>query len=1232
MPAPAAANKDALRFEALIHHEEQLLGGAGLGNEWTIADPGVADEPWVAFTPQERVGLAFSGGGIRSATFNLGVLQSLQRIRLLGHFHYLATVSGGGYIGAWWSTWLSRRPADAGLFPGFDTKDERMVPSVENDRQKSSAGTASSADGSELRALRPKDETREPDEVRHLREFSNFLSPRIGFFETEMWAAILAVISAMAPALLVAASILFVVLLAALPVALGTMSSVAPLGPIGAAVTTTLLMGFVQLVGELNWCGRRKAEEHTFPVAWWWTISITGLAAVFGASLLVSRYDWLENTHFLNSADLASPHFRSLCDEVWKHLGVEPKLAPACYDNGFFGPLGGAFTFDGEIFHAPVVWALTALVAILLPRLIALRFKGDQNSCRAFLAAADRLLQRLLGSAVVWVAVMGIWLAGAWLHNVRTLDASTVLAGAVASGGLFGLLRNWFVNQLTSSRKSSAVSRWKTLPPQLLAYLALVLAAICVAAAIANGVQANGWTFVSGALLAAAIVIGFSILFFDPAQVSMHAFYRNRLARAYLGASNPDLARGAKPPPTAATNRQVDLRRNDDCKLYELLRAREGGRPLEQQGPLHLICCAANNLSGDPLGTLGRGSRSAVLSPAGFSIGNYWRAWNPEGSHNVTVSSAITASAAAFNSNMGSVSMSLGPAVTFLMTALNLRLGLWLNHPLVTGGLGKNPGFLFLCEMLSISRAGTPVECNGVTKPTSNYVHLSDGAHFENLALYELVRRHCRYIVVTDCGADPALAFEDLANAIRRIRQDFGVDIDIDVTPLRPDPASGLSAQHMVVGAIYYNADRSDTGILLYVKPTVTGDEPPDVAHYRTRNTKFPHETTGDQFYDEAQWESYRRLGQHAMDAALRFTERLDHPSRLTAERLFADARREWYPGPPHLADRVIAATDRIAAFEQKLRDEDLKTLRRELFPELAEIERGLNNVRSRGEPRATPEPPADEAPGGAASPAEIERSLPFVLEVFRIMQSVWLSCELDRHWSHPLNLGLFNVFQRWAYAPSCRLWWPLLRAMHGDRFRRFIEEHLKLRDDDHPELEGAVKRAASKPSDGLAWMHWQRSHPRDGAVPPDARFYEYVVGLPVQQDGGHVQVVRVQLAIVALVGTNQICWNSDDFFVPPGLWDSGLAGDFLDDLLDLLKAEGADEVEVILNAPGRSPRPLAGAASTDAATRPPTRSDFSSRQQRNDLLAFYKRALFSPRRGNDEKVRLVRTFPRRPQ
>jgi hypothetical protein len=168
-------------------------------------------------------------------------------------------------------------------------------------------------------------------------------------------------------------------------------------------------------------------------------------------------------------------------------------------------------------------------------------------------------------------------------------------------------------------------------------------------------------------------------------------------------------------------------------------------------------------------------------------VGPEWKGWEKirqEGGSVPTLASAMTASAAAFNSHMGSMSMRLGPAVTFLMTAFNLRLGLWWPHPTRARRRWHERlcvGLPFYKELLGRSRA------------KGRDVLLSDGAHFENLALYELVRRGCRFIIVSDCGMDADTSFDDFANAVRRIREDFGVELRIDLSALRPDSTTGLS-------------------------------------------------------------------------------------------------------------------------------------------------------------------------------------------------------------------------------------------------------------------------------------------------------------------------------------------------------------------------------------------------------------------------------------------------------
>ena len=144
-------------------------------------------------------------------------------------------------------------------------------------------------------------------------------------------------------------------------------------------------------------------------------------------------------------------------------------------------------------------------------------------------------------------------------------------------------------------------------------------------------------------------------------------------------------------------------------------------------------------------------------------------------------------------------------------------------------------------------------------------VHLSDGGHYENLGLYELVHRRCRYIIVSDAAADPNFSFADLAKAIELVRVDFGAEIDINVSDLRPQGDDRLSKHAFARGKITYNPTGSDDepeeADLLYIKTAVTDNLTEDIYGYRRAHEKFPDETTADQFFTEPQFEAYRELG-----------------------------------------------------------------------------------------------------------------------------------------------------------------------------------------------------------------------------------------------------------------------------------------------------------------------------------------------------------------------------------
>ena len=1145
--ADSAADKITVRleFEELVLQENDLLfkadpTGKENGNQLRTESAGPAGEPWVSYAPVDRVGLAFSGGGIRSATFNLGVLKGLHDLELLKHVHYLATVSGGGYIGAWWTAWRARvgknrHEEDAKVFPIAQRAD--------------AAG----------QTVFDKKLNREPEEVRHLREFSNFLSPRIGFFQSEMWNAVMAVLSAMLPAVMVASSVIALaflvwlgvnslILVDALDLPVTSLNSLK--GWLAPGVLSLILI-LIHFAFEHSWRQLGKAEQLLSSQRQEKLLHLSVLIVV--SACIYYGWHGLTNLQWIDVRPAITP-FPSLWH--WA-VGISPD------DDCAFSP---------HLFDAPILWIGVALI-LLVPRLLLMRVLRVSVSGK-LVSAMDRALSRMLGVALVFAALTVLWLAGCWL-NYTEWGTKVPAGGALVSGGAFALLRNW-IGRMGPAKKGGVMDIVKPLIPQILAYVAIALWAICIAALIAGGIEkyhVSPWLLFAIAL---GIVL-FAAVSFDPAQVSMHSFYRNRLSRAYLGASNPDANQSAE------QNRQTDVRVKDDIQLRDL-------SPEGVERPIHLVCCAANDLGGDHLGNLSRGSRSAVLSRFGFAIGNHCHTWEKEkaaGHESLGVGSAITASAAAFNSNMGSLSMTLGAGVTFLCTALNLRLGLWLPHPLTDkdGAPKVFPGFLFLMEMFGLTNSGLrPAGATGQREPVAKHVHLSDGAHFENLALYELVRRHCRYIIVSDCGADPEVAFDDFGNAMRRIREDFGVEIDIDLSPLKPN-AARLSKQHVAVGSITYDprGDRKDTAVLLYLKPTLTGDEPGDITQYRTRNEDFPHESTGDQFYDEAQWESYRRLGEHAVHSALRFVERMPKPEAQSVDAIFNGARWEWYQSPERRDEKILELTGRLTALEQQLRRQAPAKFIVEMFPELGAFGEETSNT--------------DQLP------EEMERTLHFLIQMIQLMEDAWFAASLDTHWNDPNNLGWMNTFQRWAYTPSFRLWWPILKPMYGRKFRRFMEERLSLADGDYPPTIATVTNQESILPRGVAQTYWRRMYGE--TEKRGMTIYSFDLQLTHQREKkDKTHPVQAGLAFLDLSDKKTARWNVDDFFIPPSLWGAGLGAVFLSKLLPKLKGKGFTHCEVTIEEQKRPDDELAVDWSK--------RTDLASRQQLNDLLAFYQRAEFS--------------------
>jgi hypothetical protein len=286
--------------------------------------------------------------------------------------------------------------------------------------------------------------------------------------------------------------------------------------------------------------------------------------------------------------------------------------------------------------------------------------------------------------------------------------------------------------------------------------------------------------------------------------------------------------------------------------------------------PFHVVNVALNLVGGKRLAWQQRKAEPFSFTP--LHCGSLRVGYRPAREYGgeesaVSLGTAVAISGAAASPNMGYHSSS---AITFLMTFFNVRLGWWLGNPGTAGGTTGGTTF----DRSHPRWAVRPLleETLGLTDDANPYVYLSDGGHFENLGLYEMVLRRCHTIVAVDAGEDHDCKFEDLGNAIRKIRIDLGIPIEIEKISIYAGPEkvpAGGKGRYCAVGTIRYSCidPEAEDGTLVYFKPTVYGIEPRDILHYREQNPLFPHESTGDQWFSEPQFESYRMLGSHAVDA-----------------------------------------------------------------------------------------------------------------------------------------------------------------------------------------------------------------------------------------------------------------------------------------------------------------------------------------------------------------------------
>ena len=861
--------------------------------------------------------VCLSGGGVRSATFALGVLQGLAYAGVLGTIDYLSTVSGGGYTGGWFTAWLQRE--------GPAGRDE-VLKTIDPGRSLHHAHCGNDSD--------------EVSPVERVRRTCRYLAPQGGVVSADVWT----LVTTMARNLVLNWFVILPLLAAALMIPRlyygGVLAVergfVAPGQP--CAVTgdpawwsfmvaqTSFVVAVVYVVLNLVGLGGRWSQGRF--LGWFLLPTIVGATAItffwsaypcptsLRVALVVAStipaVGWIVIGAAARRITRREGHNDGSIVKV--RVGVTTVVAALAS-----GPIigGGAWwlgSFEygfGAGEHLRELYAMFAVPLVLGLGLVQMMvFIGLASSemddavlewysrCGAWvgIAAALWIVAGVLVFFMADMVELGVQAVGRALSVDRRAAAAAVAALVPLLSSLAGLAARAGGQPGQPSVIRATVQ--KLALPAIIFVLLSTLAwgdlraaekieyhRLNATATCGPGDWRNPPCHISGGglgenviLCGALLAFGLIMSWFVPVnRVSLHGMYRQRLIRTFLGASRRD----------RHPNGFTGFDAHDDLCVHELEKVR----------PLHVICTTLNAVSSTHVGRHETQAQSFTFSP--LHVGNHdlgYRAATEFGSDGgrkasgVSLGLALAVSGAAASPAMGMYSTK---SRAFLLTLANARLGLWFGNPQ---------------DDLSWQRSEPPLsvgplmrELLGLTTDKNPYVYLSDGGHYENLALWEMVARRCRFIIVSDAGCDPQYAMDDLANAVRRIRLDLGIPIQFDALDITR-AGQGQGNPHGAIGRIRYavvdGADAPD-GTILYLKATLSGDEPVDVRNFATSDPTFPHDSTANQFFDEARFESYRTLGFHTVLSVLPGLKRVQNAEALcdAARTVLADLAAARHPG-----------------------------------------------------------------------------------------------------------------------------------------------------------------------------------------------------------------------------------------------------------------------------------------------------------------------------------------------
>ncbi|MGH8122801.1 MAG: hypothetical protein ACREPT_08515, partial [Rudaea sp.] len=767
-------------------------------------------------------GLALSGGGIRSATFCLGLIRGLAQNGILRRFDYLSTVSGGGYIGASVGRLISAL--------GIDAAEKQLA----------------AGESQILAWLRRNGRYLTPSGARDLGMAIATLM-RSGFsthFELGLFA-------------------LLVGLLAILPHIVQTQFA---------------------LFDADTW-----QQWHSA----WWPLALGGWLLAAPGSMFAF---WPMRDRGIAQA-AKWPELRLLTALTAVATLVSAYFVVSSYGKtqGLIGPLSASY-----------ILALVSLGALVRALFLQLRLyrQQRQGASISFILAEQRhrltLVLKRINSVVLALLLLGLldalsyWLAYQVAENGPSL---TWLTSGLGIGGLLAIvLRN--VSDPVQKAMASAdglQARWL---PWLINLLGIGIGLLVI---FTWTVLLQWLVFItddvlilqnlSPILCALEIFVALLIWFLFTRKhcetvnaSSLHGFYRSRLIRAYVSVGNPKRFHNIHTKFSGRIEREsesvTDVVQDDDVALSQY-------RPEEQGGPIHLISACLNQTIDDhgALYNADRKGAAIIANARGFEIGPTESAAMQADVDASTLGQWVAISGAAASPGAGSNTTSGWAMLLFLVGA---RLGYWMKAILAPVAPRKNTEWMTrrlakLSRDVLNSKPGLLVSeaLAWFAGRTGHWWYLSDGGHFENTGVYALLKREVPFILLADCGADPKYVFEDLENLIRKARIDFDAEIelypraeaeqflsrfDADLCVLAPEQMLDNHSKRGVLLAriCYRHSDPTQhkLGTLLIVKPNLHQALDNDVLGYARRNPAFPQQSTADQFFDEAQWESYHRLGE----------------------------------------------------------------------------------------------------------------------------------------------------------------------------------------------------------------------------------------------------------------------------------------------------------------------------------------------------------------------------------